>query len=87
MNWLNQINESLIFIEKHITDDITCEDVAKKAFSSYHHYMRMFFLLSGVNLGEYILTLEHKTTIKDEKRLIYQHFLIFFQFFCIQYLY
>ena len=54
MNWLKSLNDSLNYIEDNLTEPITCEDVAKKAYASYHHYLRLFNILSGIPLSEYI---------------------------------
>jgi len=74
MNWLKQLNDSLNYIEENIEEDIRCEDVASKAFSSYHHFSRMFYALSGVNLGEYIrnrrLTLAASDLVKSNEKII-----------------
>ncbi len=74
MNWLEQLNASLIFIEENITEDIRSDDVSRMAFSSHHHFMRMFYLLSGINLGEYIrnrrLTLAASDIISTNQKII-----------------
>jgi AraC family transcriptional regulator len=74
MNWLKTLNSSLDYIEEHITEKIDCEDVAKNAFSSYYHFMRMFFVLSGLNLGEYIrnrrLTLAASDLVSSNEKII-----------------
>ena len=74
MNWLNNLNLSLQFIEDNITENITCEDVSKMAFSSHHHFMRMFFILGGINLGEYIrnrrLTLAASDLVSTDSKVI-----------------
>lgn len=74
MNWLKRLNSSLEYIEEHITEDIHCEDVAKNAYSSYYHFMRMFFVLSGLNLGEYIrnrrLTLAASDLVSSNAKII-----------------
>ena len=74
MNWLNQLNESLKYIEENISENITCEDVSKMAFSSHHHFMRMFYILSGINLGEYIrnrrLTLAASEIVSSNEKII-----------------
>ena len=74
MNWLNNLNTSLQFIEDNIMENITCEDVSKMAFSSHHHFLRMFFILGGINLGEYIrnrrLTLAASDIVSSDERII-----------------
>lgn len=74
MNWLKTLNESLDYIENNITEEINCEDVAIKAYSSYHHYLRLFNILSGIPLSEYIrnrrLTLAATDLIASNDKII-----------------
>lgn len=54
MNWLKHLNEALQYVEENIDEDFTVQEIAKNAHSSYHHFARMFHMLSGVTLVEYI---------------------------------
>lgn len=74
MNWLKSLNDSLEFVEENLTENITCEDVSKKAYTSHYHFMRMFYILSGINLGEYIrnrrLTLAASDIVTSNNKII-----------------
>ncbi len=54
MNWLRQFNDTLDFIERNITKDITSEDIVRISYVSYNHFLRMFMILSGMTVSEYI---------------------------------
>lgn len=54
MEWLDQLNQSLEYLEEHLTEEISYEKVAQKACCSTYHYQRMFSYIADVSLGEYI---------------------------------
>ena len=54
MNWLKQFNETLDFIEDNILETIEPKDIEKVSYSSYYHFSKMFFILAGLTLQEYI---------------------------------
>ena len=54
MSWLKQFNDTIDFIENNLTEDISAKDIEKVSFSSSNHFNRMFFVLSGMTLNEYI---------------------------------
>ncbi len=53
-NWVKCLNDSIAYIESHICDDITADDVARHAYMSSYHFQRAFSLLTGLTVGEYI---------------------------------
>lgn len=54
MNWLKNLNDAITYIEEHLTDDISLENVSAQAYSSYYHFTRTFYVISGMTLKEYI---------------------------------
>ncbi|MFX3635990.1 MAG: GyrI-like domain-containing protein [Candidatus Pristimantibacillus sp.] len=48
------MNGALRYIEENLTDDIDFAEVARLALCSEYHFKRMFSLLAGVSLSEYI---------------------------------
>ena len=54
MEWLQSLNHAIDYIEEHLTDNITCENVAENIYISSFHFQRTFTLLTGLTLGEYI---------------------------------
>ncbi len=54
MEWITGIQNAINYIEDHITETIDYEEVAKVSFSSPFHFQRVFSILCGYTLGEYI---------------------------------
>lgn len=54
MDWITGIQNAINYIEDHLTDEIDYERVAKESFSSSYHFQRVFSILCGYTLGEYI---------------------------------
>ena len=54
MEWIKRLNESLLYIEEHLTDEIDYEQLGRIACCSAYHYQRMFTYMAGVTLSEYI---------------------------------
>ncbi|RIX53951.1 AraC family transcriptional regulator [Paenibacillus nanensis] len=71
---LEHWNRALAYIENHLTDDIAIEEAARIALSSEYHFKRMFSMLSGIPLSEYIrrrrLTLAAFELQRDNIRVI-----------------
>lgn len=54
MNWIQAIQNAIDYVEEHICEKINYEEVAKAAYSSSYHFQRVFGILCGITLGEYI---------------------------------
>jgi len=54
MNWITGIQRAIDYVEANITENIDFEEVAKQAFYSSFHFQRVFGILCGFTLGEYI---------------------------------
>ena len=54
MDWITGIQNAINYIEDHITEPIDYEQVARESFSSSFHFQRVFSILCGYTLGEYI---------------------------------
>ncbi len=54
MDWISGIQNAIDYIEAHLTDEIDYEQVARESFSSAFHFQRVFSILCGFTLGEYI---------------------------------
>ncbi|MDQ0185696.1 GyrI-like domain-containing protein [Cytobacillus kochii] len=51
---LKGMNEALNYIEDHLESHIDLKDVAKRAYCSEYQFKRLFSLLSGITISEYI---------------------------------
>ncbi|MBR6807650.1 MAG: AraC family transcriptional regulator [Clostridia bacterium] len=54
MNWINGMQKAIDYIEDHLTETIDYEKVASQSFSSSYHFQRVFSILCGFTVGEYI---------------------------------
>lgn len=54
MNWIQGIQRAIDYVESHITEELDYEEVARQAYSSSFHFQRVFGILCGFSLGEYI---------------------------------
>lgn len=54
MDMLKGLNEALKYMEDHLDGEIDLKEVARKAYCSEFHFKRMFSLLAGLTLSEYI---------------------------------
>ena len=54
MDWICGIQKAIDYIENHLTNKIDYETVAKQSYSSSYHFQRVFSILCGFTLGEYI---------------------------------
>lgn len=68
MSHLKTIEKAIIYIEEHLGDNITVEDVADSVGYSYYHLTRMFSATIGENVGNYI---KKRRLADGAKKLIY----------------
>lgn len=54
MEWINNLNKAVNYIEENISREIEYEHLAKIACCSTYHFQRMFSYMAGVPLSEYI---------------------------------
>ena len=54
MDWITGIQNAINYIEDHLTEEIDYEQAARESFSSSFHFQRVFSILCGYTLGEYI---------------------------------
>ena len=54
MQWLHSINKAIEYIEENLCENITVEDVAAHVYASYSNFARIFYLVTGVTLSEYM---------------------------------
>ena len=54
MEWVDKLNQSMNYIEEHLTGEIDYEQLGRIACCSAYHYQRMFTYMAGISLAEYI---------------------------------
>ncbi len=74
MDWITGIQRALNYTEEHLTEEIDYEVVAKQALSSPFHFQRVFGMLCGFSLGDYIrmrrLTLAAEDLLRTDHKVI-----------------
>lgn len=74
MEWMKIIGNSVQYIEEHITDDITVEDIARSVNVSPFYFQKGFAMLCGYTVSEYIrsrrLALAGKEVVLTDKKII-----------------
>ena len=51
MEWLSAIRAAIDYMEKHLTDDISAQDVAGQVYLSPFFLQRGFSLMTGYGIG------------------------------------
>lgn len=54
MDWIQGIQRAIDYVEANMTEEIDFEEVARQAYSSSFHFQRVFGILCGLSLGDYI---------------------------------
>ncbi len=54
MNYRKEIEKCIEFIEDHIKEDITIEEIANQSGYSLYHFCRVFSLCKGISVMEYM---------------------------------
>lgn len=72
MGWAEGLQKAIDYMEEHLLDDISIEDIALEANASSFHFQRTFSVLTDMSIGEYLrkrrLTLAaQELTTSDEK--------------------
>lgn len=74
MDWITGIQRAIDYVEDHIMEPIDYEAVAKCAYSSSFHFQRVFSILCGFTLGEYIrcrrLSLAASELLSSDEKII-----------------
>ena len=54
MDWLQRINESIDYMETHLMEELSIEQISNYVFASKSNFQRVFHMVTGVTIGEYI---------------------------------
>lgn len=54
MDMIDSIQRAVDFIEDNICDDLDIKEIASQAYLSSYHFQRLFSVICGVSVGEYI---------------------------------
>ncbi len=74
MRWMECIGDAINYIENNIAEELTIEDIAKKALISPFYFQKGFAMLCGFTVAEYIrcrrLSLAGSELVATDKKLI-----------------
>ena len=74
MQWMQSLQRAIDYIEEHLLDDVSIEEIAERANSSPFHFQRTFSLLTDCSVGEYIrrrrLTLAAFELCQTDRKII-----------------
>ncbi len=74
MEWIEGISDAISYIEDNITEELTIENIAKRAFVSPFYFQKGFAMLCGFTVGEYIrqrrLTLAGSELVSTDQKII-----------------
>lgn len=54
MDWIDGMRRAIDFMEEHLSEPADYDRIARQAGSSTFHFMRMFEILTGMTVGEYL---------------------------------
>ena len=54
MHWIDDIQNAINFMEENLLEDVGAEEVAKHIHSSKDHFQKIFGVVTGFSVGEYI---------------------------------
>lgn len=54
MEWFDALNRALTYLEEHIAEPYDIEAVSKIALSSPFHFQRMFSIITGITVADYV---------------------------------
>ncbi|MGM9986436.1 MAG: effector binding domain-containing protein [Bacillaceae bacterium] len=74
MGWVESIQKAINYMEEHLLDDISMNEVAKQANASVFHFQRTFTILTEMSIGEYVrkrrLTLAAQELVNTDCKII-----------------
>lgn len=72
--WIDGIQNAIGYIEENITENLNIEDIAACSYVSAFHFQRVFSVLCGVTVGEYIrnrrLTLAAQELSRENDKVV-----------------
>lgn len=74
MEWIQSMQKAINYIEDNLLDDINLEQVAKSVYSSNANFQRIFSIVTGITIGDYIryrrLSLAGRELTTSEDKII-----------------
>jgi AraC family transcriptional regulator len=54
MGWVESLQRAIDYMEEHLLEELSIEDIAKQAHVSEFHFQRTFNILTDISVGEYL---------------------------------
>ena len=54
MDWVKGVQQAIDYMEMHLTGELKLEEIAARSYSSPYHFQRVFSILCGITMSEYI---------------------------------
>lgn len=54
MDWIQSITKAIQYMENNLTNNISIEDVSDHVFASGSHFQRIFNVVTGITIGDYM---------------------------------
>lgn len=74
MDWIQSMQKAINYIEDNLLNDIAPEQIAKSVYSSNANFQRVFSIITGITIGDYIryrrLSLAGKELLMSEDKII-----------------
>lgn len=74
MSWVEMMQRSIQYMEEHLLEEITIDQIAEQAHSSPFHFQRTFLVLTDTTVGEYLrrrrLTLAAQELATSDTKII-----------------
>lgn len=74
MSWVEMMQRSIQYMEEHLLEDITIDQIAEQAHTSPFHFQRLFLILTDATVGEYMrrrrLTLAAQELTTSDAKII-----------------
>jgi AraC-like DNA-binding protein len=74
VDWIQSLSKAIHYIENHLTDDISIDDVSNQTFTSSSHFQFVFHVVIGMTVSEYIrnrrLSLAAQDLLRPNSRII-----------------
>ncbi|CAM5213350.1 AraC family transcriptional regulator OS=Lysinibacillus sphaericus OX=1421 GN=LS41612_16445 PE=4 SV=1 [Lysinibacillus sphaericus] len=74
MSWIESIQKAINYIEEHLHETITMEQIAQEVNASVFHFQRTFSILTDMSIADYIrrrrLTLAAQELINTDSKVI-----------------
>lgn len=74
MGWIESVGDAIRYIEDHISEDLSMEEIAERAYLSPYYFQKGFSMLCGFTVGDYIrqrrLTLAGSELASSDARVI-----------------